>query len=58
MHILTKNLSNNLTSHKRIYGKDTNLDGPYTPYVIMYIVEKYLDLVKYTLFLLQLQVLL
>ena len=27
-------------------------------FVIMYIVEKYLDLVKYTLFLLQLQVLL
>ena len=27
MHILTKNLSNNLTSHKIIYGKDTNLDG-------------------------------
>ena len=56
MHILKNNLSNNPTLHKRIGSKGTVNRIMYSD--SMYSVEEYLDVVKDTLFLLQLQVLL
>ena len=67
MHIVTKNLSNNPTSHKRIGCKGTDFLDILSKIKIMnrimysdsmYSVEEYLDVVKDTSFLLQLQVLL